>query len=441
MSERTPSTPPAFHQSSFMSPKTTGKHAFTPKTPHGGISLDSMLLPTPQSHHSSKSNINMSANIPTRQSKVLQLRTPEQTPRKRNDAIDNEGSKFHHVLFPTATNTFGTGRKLSNNSFESNEALTMATHKTLLNLRSCYKIQIEEEESDEEEEEEKEEEAKENDFNEREKQLMNYSSSDSEQEERDPKIRKVSKNLSLGLSIAQVPTTPTNEIEDFFIPQTPIKNNHPSILEPCTPPNQIMDDDYIKGMNNETCEDPDNLEDVELDLNNAIHLENLTNPFINSSSTEQKKLQFSPRFKNEVEMVYRPTGEKFWIPQDALGKEIKPRRLFKLQTPPTPVNIVLPQTATFTQVVRTPRINMNKDLLEEITESTSEDSVEDVEDGILRVKSVNPFKSRKLTAPISKGLDDLKNVEYINQTTGDKKFVNLGSDEEIKPKRLDFTGC
>lgn len=391
--DKVPSTPPPTARYALETPS-------TPLLPQPG------LFPTPQTLKAHSKRVLSGEILPAAETHHSLLGTPETTPRKRQT---DSGKAVHHVLFPITHSTVGTGRRYSNNfnqgllQGQSQGHAGWAAGRTtgLLDLKSSIKIEIEEDAEEEDETTVNED---------LEEELMNYSSSDEA-----PKID-IKRKLEL---------------------KTPP-------MGPCTPPNQIIDDDFIMNMNVETCHDSDDLEDVKNDIN--MSTPNLTNPFLHTGH-DQASAEANPRFANEIEMIYHSTGEHFWVPQDAMGLDIKPTNLFgKLRSvEDSPLKL---REFDMSNLLRTPKLQQDMSLMEDIN-STDEDETEcvaELEVPVRQRSKSNPFNpSQSQPQPPQlpqrpRKLGVLRRVEYINQSSGDKREIELSEDEIIKPKRLNFSG-
>lgn len=387
--EKVPSTPPP-------------QQRFTLETPSTPLVPQHAQFLTPQTVKThSKRVLSSEIPVPSDLTHHHLLGTPETTPRKRQ--IDS-GKNAHHILFPISQSTVGTGRRYSNNAAANTNHFISNRTTGLLDLKSTIKIEIGEEEEEEEEEDDDDEE------------LMNYSSSDEQSN-----ALEIKRKLNLN---SQVPAT---------------------ITEPCTPPSQIIDDEFIMNMNIETCHDSDELEDVANDINKSTP--NLINPFSSDHSSRLRKQQPNdPRFTNEIEMIYHSTGEHFWVPQDNLGLNIKPTNLLSKLT-----NVIdsplKSRDFDMSNLLRTPKLQQDKSLIDDLN-STDEDEKDliqqEVESTPSAIKSENnipnPFNSHAPQPPRTpRKLGVLRRVEYINQSSGDKREIDLNEDEMIKPKRLNFS--
>lgn len=455
---------------------------FTPQTPYVNNNNDgySHLLPlSPQTSTKKNQPIEifnrqreqyhqqqqqLQQQTPSNISHINPLRTPETTPRhvtrKRdvNDLsfIQNTGTGDHvklgHPIFQTTPSTVGSGRnsnfKKTTYPLPNNSANKDKTN--LLEFRSAIKIQVEQ---DENENSDLDVEMKDSTLssikkrfdvlnsdyeNEKERMLMNYTSSECDSDE---DAKQPTESLRRRLNI-------TSE----FISNEKKLN---IVKTPVTPPRQIMNDSFIfEKFGIEKCKytdiSSDDLEEIERDLKNR---KNFSNPFQLSEIPSKVKTNFSPRYENEIEMVYHATGEKFFVPLSEDGKRIKPKKLnfdaFKrsneishddlLQTPPRSSN--------------NNKMSI-KGLLNDENERFFEDEDdyddnEDVVNGVKRKRIVNPFKG---TSQIQKGKlgkcenvtgnENMQQIEYLNQTTGKHLIEEMDEDQlRIKPKKLDFSEC
>lgn len=394
--DKVPSTPPAPAQQRF-----DFETPSTPLIPQNG------QFPTPQTLKTHSKRV-LSTDIPSSGDHHNLLGTPETTPRKRQN--DSAAKSLNHVLFPISHSTVGTGRRYSSNA---NQAYPNRTT-GLLDLKSSIKVEIDEEEEEEEEEE-----------GENEEELMNYSSSDEHSN------IEIKRKLNLNSEKQQL--------------------QQQQQQQPCTPPNQIIDDKFIMNMNIETCHDSDDLEDVKNDINKSTP--NLINPFLNDhhSKAINEESDLNPRFSNEIEMIYHSTGDHFWIPQDNLGLNIKPTNLINKLTNviESPLNS---KGFDMSNLLRTPKLQQDKSLMDDLN-STDEDEKDLIPQVIeqeefetetinnLKSEIPNPFNSNTTKPPRTpRKLGVLRRVEYINQSSGDKREIDLNEDEMIKPKRLNFSG-
>lgn len=464
--------------------KSSNPILFTPQTPYLNNNDDdypSSLLPlSPQTttkknhpvvdifskqHHQSNF-LNNQRNLT-----INPLRTPEATPRhlsRKRDVtafMDKDTSKLGHPLFQTAPLTLGSGRRLSESMRRNDRAAiepeqVQSNKKGLLEFGSSIKVQIEQDEEEEDDEKVREEEM-EDDLQEkrsvqirdkllnteyeddREKMLMNYTSSESESDEDNKEKTDL---LRRRLNIAGAGMS---------------EESLSNAKGPITPPMQIMDESFIlEKFGNEKCkfEDIEDPEDVQKDLKNRVKY---SSPFLVSAGkiekAQKKKSIFNPRFENEIEMVYHATGEKFYVGLSEEGKKIKPKKLNFEEFRRLGIG-------SSEDLLRTPPMSSShkmsiKGLLnhdeDESIPSEDEDNRAAEEEGVRHEKIENPFRTKFATEKDNHrtrytvdqrsdgtGNKEMHNIEYVNQTTG-RHIVEEMDDEQlrIKPKRLDFSGC
>jgi hypothetical protein len=443
--------------------KSTSNVLFTPQTPcinNNDDELPSNLLPLSPQTTTKKNNAIIDVfgkqNQPT---KIFNpLRTPETTPRhfyrKRDtiELINLEGSstamfsKINQPLFPTAQSNIGSGRTLPqlNRKDSSN---SQSSRKGLLEFRSSIKINVEEEEEDNEKNEEDINKEKKDStdvnkvrnspyFTAKEKELMNYSSSEYDSDEE--------KNKATNLLQSKI------NISGSFT-----KSNSPS-----TPPNQIITDELImEKFGIEKCQFDflEDLNETKLDLQNKYQTNKINNPFIKRSDSfkiskiQKKKATFNPRFENEIEMVYHATGEKFFVQLSDEAKKVKPKKLnfdeFKDLDLDSDIDI------ESNDLLKTPTLNEhNKMSIRGLLnyDGHNRESNEKIgtilAEGIRKEKIHNPFKTQNnlLDPNLKKGIlkQDIHEIEFINQTTGEKIIEKMDDEQlRIRPRKLNFDDC
>lgn len=517
MSSRVPSTPPPMEESSSTNPFFTTPQVRTDTTEQSDLDINfqsshhrghsfnnhknrkndksSIMLFTPQTPQITRNDDEYSSNLLplspqtstkkshgiidvfTRQNNINQqqmlginhLRTPERTPRhfgRKPNSLDSvypeDSKKLQHPLFQTAPSTIGSGRS-PRTHFRTSSTESDHQRKNILQFRSSIKIQIEEEEEEEEDDDMMDYEAKKeiirkkegnmirkvnfmdlNGYSEdKEKELMNYTSSECESdEENTKKLNLLKRKLSIQYS-------------NFS------GDESGNMIEPTTPPRQIMDDEFIYeklGVERPKFGDFEDIEGVQKDLQNSIKNKRQSNPFLENDSpaaenVKRKKL-FDPRFENEIEMIYHVTGEKFFVPLSEEGKKFKPKKLifdeFK-NSENEVTNIDLLQTPPMS---RHHKMSI-RGLLNESRESGEEREYADsmhIDEGVRYEKIKNPFRgnfarvtSERSSSSSSSSYKDkgsLKKIEYINQTTGERIVEDMDEEQiQIKPRKLNFSGC
>lgn len=275
----------------------------------------------------------------------------------------------------------------------------------------------------------------------REKALMNYTSSDNEESDEDVVKRRMS----------MLRSKINNTIE--------LENSKQELIAPSTPPMQIMDDEYIKTkFGIEKCAFPDllDLDDSKEKLSEA---RTLKNPFVISRSSSPERISkpvhkskaSSARFENEMELVYHATGDKFFVRLSEDSRRIKPKKL--------DFSSVLEEERREQELLlKTPQNNnrmsikglLNSYDAEENMDAGADADIEDIgginDPGVSYEKIHNPFKGKIQESirnvPEFKGMEELKEIEYINQTTGDRVRERMDEDQlRVKPKKLNFDGC
>lgn len=395
------------------------------------------------------------------------LRTPETTPRhfhrKRDisDSICLEGhSRLNYPLFPSTQPTVGTGRRVkehlrtpSNNSDYARDGV--------LEFGSAFKISVEEEEEDEDNEEQKREAISPNEhvsakynklvrkvdfsgsecnYEDKERALMNYTSSECDSDEESTRTIKMN-ILKRKLAIPSEDTYENKTLGNL----------------PVTPPNQLIDDNYIDniGIEKNRFFQSNDLAETVRDLNKRFKIDRSSNPFIQGKDefqtvTHDKGFRPNPRYENEIEMVYHATGEKFFVPLSEEGKKFKPKRLnfgeFQglgmLGTGSKDTADDLPATP-----VQRNKMSIERLLNREARDADASSWDDSIAHGVRHEKISNPFvgdfPTRKQESKHGSGVgkEGVK-IDYINQSTGQHIVENM--DEEqlmIKPRKLNFDGC
>lgn len=393
---------------------------FTPETPCLGNGNEEYNLPMSPQTTSKKNTHGMIDIFNNNKKPVNHLRTPETTPRhfnRKRDLIEYE-TEYHRGINKVANSTIGVGRSPRKNRINSSNLLNNKMN--LLDFQSYIKIDMEIDEEDEEEEDEKEEEelAREN-------RLMNYNSSDDEDNSMNTLKRKL---------IIEEPFT--------------------------TPPLQIMDDKrIIEQLGNEQLnyEDDEGIEEIRKDLRDVYKNKNrflAINPFLNQDRKSEKiieenKSKFKEsRFENEIEMVYHATGEKFFVEMDKESKMIKPKKLsFEEETIgefsgdkeiglKTPTNNNRHYKMSINGL-----LNAYEGSYDGIGESDQEE-YEDDRSLIKHEKIDNPFIVNRGSNKDQVHMKGMKEIEYINQSSG-KRVVEKMDEEQVRiqPRKLDFSGC
>lgn len=309
----TPSTPPLSHGFPM-------EPAETPSTPQAaGLGL----FPTPQTVKRTAKRVfsHQSQHDATEEADTT-LDTPESTPRKKMDL-------GKPTLFALGPSTVGKGRRYSNQQYNSVEMHPHAHNahyygksSRLIGIKNSIRLEIDEE----------------------------------EEEEDDDDMKFTSAN--------DITMTPKKiHFDDDLSCSTP---HQPSFVEePFTPPTQIMDEEFISQMNIETCNDSDDVCDVQRDVNLATPQHN--NPFASTPTMvpPQTPKVANPRYEAEIEMVYHATGERFFIPQDHMGLNLRPKNLTaKLES----LSGTTSSKIDTSKLLQTPRMQMNKDFIEYSTD-------------------------------------------------------------------------
>ena len=430
---------------------------FTPTTPYvnnNGNNDNEDLLPLSPQTNTKKGNHHMIDNINKNKQKVHLLRTPEATPRhhhRKRDTIESiyfdsntHNGNYNKLFGVNNVNNVGTGRNFGScineheNEHHNNENRKMG----ILEFRNSIKIQVEEDEEDEEEEEEEEEDEEQI----KEQRLMNYASSecDSDEELRERQSLELQSKMN-------------------------IVNNNKSIC-PSTPPRQIINDEYIRHQHGvERCEFPELLDfnDTNKDLN-LLKRKKFDNPFIGSRKRSNKGLieeEYS-KFEKGIELVYHPTGEKFFIESNFNGEDLmKPKKLeFEeigkedLLHTPTMTNR---HKMSIRGLLNNERDNEEEEDVElkglglkgSSGSSGSGDSDNRkgsiiISEGVKYEKVKNPFqlgieernkRSEDETRKEVKEIKDIKEIEYVNHRTGEHFKESMDEEQlRIKPKKLRF---
>lgn len=417
---------------------------FTPQTPYlnNDDEFSSNLLPLSPQTTTKKNNSMIDIFNKQRILDIDPLRTPETTPRhfKRSkelllsssssSIINDDDSKLGHPLFQITPSTVGSGRKnrKSNSSIVSNRK--NSDFKNLLDFRSSIKIQLEQDDDGD---------IKMNNDNEKERELMNYSSSECDS---DDNSKQNTDLLRKKLNI----------YDEF---------NNNKFNEPKTPPMQIMNDEFIikkfgveklKFQQNKSLEQE--LDEVREDLRNC---KKFPNPFLiddNNYNESKEKINFNPRYENEIEMIYHGTGEKFFVKLSEEGKKIKPKKLnfdeFRstniknhelLQTPPLSSNRKMSIRGLLNYDNNNEYYGDNDD---DYDDKYDVKSIE--KEGVRHEKIKNPFVGKfpikNVNNKSNKNIDEIQKIEFLNQTTGKHIVEDMDEDQvRIKPKKLDFSGC
>lgn len=404
---------------------------FTPQTPCVSSSYDdeyynSKLLPL--SPQTSKKN-NPTIDVFNRHSEnaVNPLRTPETTPRHFHRKRDTNESLNLDSL---------TNKTLFTNSRRTGSTYLESTKRGLLEFRSSIKINIEkgkevyaEEDDGEDEEEVKTEEDKIRD--DREEVLMNYSSSEYDSDEE--------KNRRLNILKRKI-----NFVAEYKEDKT----------FPVTPPNQIMTEELIlKKYGVEKCkfaELGEDLKEVNNDLNhNKFEGRKILNPFIKqkkggdgNNGNVGKKVKFNPRFENEIEMVYNPTGEKFFVKLSETGQKIRPKRLNFDE-----FNYL--EEDNEKELLKTPEFQSeNKMSIRGLLNHEDCDDGVILEEGVRFEKIHNPFRGNNSNTTSNsnnggkagtKGMKGLQELEMINHTTGQRRTEQVEEEDMVlQPRKLTF---